>query len=489
MIKAVALRNLFRRLFDRARRFRLLLAAVVLSLALFPFFALSFYNQPFWDDFGNANLVRTLGLWGAQTELYTAWTGRYASSFLLTALNPLSYGWIEGLHFTPLLLLAGTWGALGFVLRTLSCRWLGWQSLFCWTALGLWWLLFWLPSPYAAFYWFAAGMVYQAPIILLLLGFGLALRALRARRPAGAGGWFALAAGCVVCTVAANELALLLTGWVLGILSGLAWWRGQRKQAYCWSGLLLIAVAAGVVSVLAPGNFVRLSSQALPGNGFRIVGQSIRLTFLFLAEPSQATMLLLSPVLFGPLGWQLRPYRPAGLRLGLVAGVTVIFGGLALCFLFLVLTGIGMPPARTANFLCSWLCISWLAVLWAWLPPDTVAIRALVAGVRWPVLLYVAAVGATGLESRAWRELLSNARPWQQQQSSRYQQLAAAVKAGHRTFDAAPIRIMIPQNLLIVGETVFPNASMHSNRVMAGWFGLDTLTCTRPQLPGITKYL
>ena len=84
--------------------------SVLLLTALLPFGLLSFFNHPFMDDYYNAANARRLGLWAAQQDLYLQWSGRYFSSLLVTAANPMHRDWYNGLRITPLLFLAAALG-------------------------------------------------------------------------------------------------------------------------------------------------------------------------------------------------------------------------------------------------------------------------------------------------------------------------------------------------------------------------------------------
>jgi hypothetical protein len=458
---------------------------LALALALLPFFALSFYNAPFWDDFGMALMVRQEGLWQAQKAFYLNWGGRYATCFVQTLGNPLSYGWLGGMHLVPLLILGGTLAALYLSLRELSNRRLSRATAGRAAALLLLLCLAWMPTIYPLFYWFCASTGYQLGIILMLLIPVAGLRALRASTAVPRRSWYGLAQLSTVVVVGLNEIALLLLGWLLLVLVANTWRRGQRRAAACWGGLLATGVVAGTVAVLAPGNWVRMygptgkaTAQALQlGTVLRYGGENV---VAFLTKPTHVMALLLLPLLLGPLLVRVRHARPAGFRLPLWAGIGMLGAGVGISFLFHALITPNPPPGRTASFIWLWLFLGWAAVLWAAVPPQVPAEvrRALRYGQRLAVCVTLLLLAA-GVERNAWTEWLRNAPTWRAQNEARFAQMQQASRRGQRVLVVEPFSGIVPRHVSILGENLFhhPNNSFqhHNNDVTAHWFGLDSV--------------
>lgn len=456
-----------------------------LALALLPFFALSFYNAPFWDDFGMVLMVREHGFWGAQKAFYLGWGGRYATCFVQTVGNPLSYGWLGGMHLVPLLVLGGTLSALYLALRELSGRHLSRGAAGRGAALLLLLCLAWMPTIYPLFYWFCASTGYQLGIILLLLIPVAGLRALRAATAGRRWGWYGLAQLSAVVAVGLNEIALLLLGWTLLVLLASTWRAGLRRAAAGWGGLLATAVVAGTVAVLAPGNWVRMygptgkatASTVQLGTVLRYGGENL---VAFLSKPTHVMALLLLPLLLGPLLVRGRHWRPAGFRLPLGLGGAVLAVGVSISFFFHALVTTNPPPGRTSSFIWLWLFLGWAAVLWAAVPAQVPAPvqRALRYGQR-------LAAGATllllsaGVERNAWVEWLRNAPTWRAQNEARFAQMQQAARRGQRVLVVAPFAGITPRHVSILGENLFyhPSNSVqhHNNDVTAHWFGLDSV--------------
>ncbi|QKG52785.1 hypothetical protein [Hymenobacter sp. BRD67] len=160
-----------------------------------------------------------------------------------------------------------------------------------------------------------------------------------------------------------------------------------------------------------------------------------------------------------------------------------VLGGLGLQMLFLSFTAWGYPAARTLNFLWFSLLSSWLLVCWATLPAEGPRRPGpLLRRLRLPMLLYVALLAGGGTERAAWRELLENAPAWQRQQAARTAAIEAAKQAGVREVSVEPLRGIHPQNVLIIGETLSPDARARHNQDAARWYGLDSLRLSRPGL-------
>jgi hypothetical protein len=458
---------------------------LALALALLPFFALSFYNSPFWDDFGMALMVRQEGFWQAQKSFYLNWGGRYATCFAQTLGNPLSYGWLDGMHYVPLLILGGTLAALYLSLRELSSRHLSRGAAGRSAALLLLLCLAWMPTIYPLFYWFCASTGYQLGIILLLLIPVAGLRALRATSAGQRWRWYGLAQLSTVVVVGLNEIALLLVGWLLLVLLVNTWRIGQRRAAACWGGLLVTAVVAGCVAVLAPGNWVRMygpTGKAMApavqlGPVLRYGGENI---VAFLTKPTHVMALLLLALLLGPLLVRVRHWRPVGFRLPLWAGGVVLGVGVVISFLFHALITPNPPPGRTTSFIWLWLFLGWAAVLWAAIPTQVPAAvrrilrygQRLAAGITLFLL-------AAGVERNAWTEWLRNAPTWRAQNEARFAQMRQAARRGQRVLVVPPFSGITPRHVSILGENLFhhPNNSFqhHNNGVTAHWFGLDSV--------------
>jgi hypothetical protein len=472
------------RLAWRLRGWHRVLIGGGLALLLLPYLALAFYNQPYWDDYDYATLVARLGSqWAAHKYLYLNHTGRFFALWF-TRVNPLTYGWPEGVRVLSLVWIGATGLAQALALRVLSRGRLGWWAAAGWSAALLLGQLYVMPSPNSAFYWFSSAMVYQPPAILGLVWPVLVLQSLRARRRWARVAWYVLAAVVMLCVAGAIELSLLLLGWSLAWLCYLAYRRADRPALRRWLGLAALTLVAGVVVVAAPGNLVRLhhDGPSLDIPLWKVAGRAVLQTVMFLTEPRQVTALVVAPILLARLGYRYRHVRPAGLRLPLAAGLAFVVGGVVLQMLFLSLTTWGYPAVRVLNFVWFGLFTSWLLVLWAALPDGSSLNERLIRRLRLPALLYVLVLAGGGPERAAWREWLENAPRWQRQLAAREATIRQARAAGARMVSVPPLVGIQPQYVLILGETLSPQASARYNQDAAKWYGLDSLRLSRPGL-------
>lgn len=473
------------RLWWRLRAWHRVLVGGLLALLLLPFGALCCYAQPYWDDYDYATLVTRLGSqWAAHKFLYLNHTGRYFAIWF-TRSNPLVYGWPAGVRALSGCWLAGTALAQALALRVLACRRLGWGAAAGWSAVLLLAQLYAMPSPHSAFYWFSSAMVYDPPAMLGLVWPVLVLQSLRARRRWQRLAWYGLAALAMLAVAGALELAWLLLAWSLAWLCYHSYRRADGPALRRWAGLAGLTLLAGVVIGAAPGNLVRLHHDG-PGLGiplWKMAGRALLQTAMFLTEPRQLVALVLVPLLLGRLAYRYRHLRPAGLRLPLAAGVAYVVGGVALQMLFLSLSTWGYPAVRVLNFIWFGVFFGWLLVLWAALPEaaPNPAIR-LVLRLRLPALLLALLLAGGGTERAAWREWLENAPAWGRQLAARDAAIRQARAAGARQVAVPPLVGIQPQYVLILGETLSPQASARYNQDAATWYGLDSLRLSRPGL-------
>ncbi|MET4073779.1 DUF6056 family protein [Hymenobacter sp. UYCo722] len=470
--------------------------SALLGLGLLPFFALAFSNFPFWDDFGMAMMVREHGLWGAQQVFYNTWGGRYGTAFLQTVGNPLTYGWLGGFRFTPLVSLGGTLLALYLGLRELSQQRLAPVQAGQAAALLLLLALAGMPTIYPMFYWFTTATGYESGIILMLLAMLGGLRALRATTTAVRLGWYGLAHISVILTVGLTEIALLLLGWTLLVALVCSWRGGRRRAAAAWGGLLISAAVGGAVAVLAPGNLVRMygaghtTQTHAPLNVLGAVRYATDYYTTFLSKPSQVLVLLLLAALLGPVLVHTRRWRPAGFRLPLAAGIGVLLVGGGLSFLFFALVNKNPPPGRTQSFIWLWMLLSWTGVLWAAVPTQiSGGLRRAVGQMQRVAAVLTFFLLAVGLERTAWTEWLRNAPTWRTQNEARFARMAAAARAGRPTVVLAPFGGISPRRIAIMGENLFYNphptnsVQRSNNDPTAHWFGLDSVRLAAPPAP------
>lgn len=442
-----------------------------LFFCIAPFLLLTRYNQPYWDDYSFAALFRRVGLRAAFEHYYLHSGGRFSAHLLSLAGNPLSYGWVGGVKVAALLAIAGQVASIFFALQTFTKRALpagqaGWYSL------GLWLVLVGaMPDIHSGLYWFSGLVVHQAGCCLLLLVPAAVARTHQsvAHRRA----WLLLAAGATLVLAGTSELSV----WLLGLVLLTAVGRTIYTRQYAWGrrwGFLLLVLGGGFgLALLAPGNYERLtSSPKAPLTVLSLVGQFGHGLQLVMWRPVFFALLVV-PVVFSPLAPYLLPYRPAGLRLPLLAGAGILLlgigGGTAMLSL---LIGPDLL-ARGVNVLYWWTLFGWLAACWASLPAAPAQVPHFSAAVRTLVAALLVVV-VTAPTIRAWQEALWEAPRWAAQCEAR-NVLYRAPGSRHHKLTVPPITHVTPRYVLVRGYDIQPFYHHPLNESVARYFQLDSV--------------
>ena len=431
------------------------LLRLALLLALAPFLLLTAFNQPFFDDFRNGYWMREHGTWGVQLWLFQTWTGRFSTTFIMTVLNPVAYGWLGGVKVVAATAFVAQWAGIAFLLRTLlrtalqaSCAWgqAFWASglllaLFCNAA----------PVPFSFLYWFCGIVAYQLPLMGLLTFTALALRAGWGPEPTR---WRNAGLACfpLVLALTGNELTLVQAVPVLALL-GFALPAVARPKLALW--LLIGAVAVGIAAA-APGNWARAAAMAPPSDPYYayrwlvLIPRSGYSMALFLMKP----MVGLSTVAAAGVGlWAGRQQRMAGFAMATLArrqwvAVLLAFGSLNfLGFLLFRYLIVGAPLMRAQNEILLVLLLSTAALGWLAGQKLTAAAtagtapRPLLPALRLLPLFMLLGLFGAGHVPEAWRELATSAAPFDAQMRARFAALRAAHQAGTPRLTLPPLRL------------------------------------------------
>lgn len=229
---------------------------------LAPFTVNAFFANPLTDDYCYSAVARDLGFMEAQRYWYTQWTGRYLTTALLSV-NPLVFEMVVGYKMIPVLILLLLIGCIYRVLDGV----MGEQATPSIMLVGsVMTLLVWLdqiPDLRSGIYWMAGSITYQfgaalvllfASLLLKIYGAGATRQALRTEK--------FLAFCCALLIPGANEVVLAMLVMFVSVVLLNNFCRQRRIDVFL---LLLLAVAClgAFVSVMAPGNVVRLSGIAI----------------------------------------------------------------------------------------------------------------------------------------------------------------------------------------------------------------------------------
>ena len=429
---------------------RLLFLRLGLLLALAPFLLLTAFTQPFFDDFRNAYWARAHGMWGVQGWLFQTWTGRFTSTFFMTVLNPVSYGWLGGVKLAAALLFVVQWASIAHFLRALLHTALrvsfSWSSAF-WAA-GLMLALFCnaAPAPFSFLYWFCGAVAYQIPLIGLLNFTALALRV--GWGPAQGKWRIALLASVpLVLALVGNELTLVQTVPVLALLA-YVFPVANRPQIWLW---LVVGGLSAAVAVVAPGNWARAVAMApadpLQAYRWLVLGpRTLYSAGLFIASPMIGPTLMAAALAGLWLGYRHRAAGKASLRLSRRqwGALLLAFGVLnSMGFLLFRYLIVGAPLMRAQNEILLVMLLSVAVLAWVaaqQLPSPTAGLPRFFrhGGL---LGLFLAGLFGFGHVPEAWRELLTSAAPFDTQMQARFGVLRAAQQAHVQAVVLPPLRL------------------------------------------------
>lgn len=468
---------------------------LITAAAVLPFLLLSYYNHPFMDDYYNAANVRATGLWAQQIELYLRWTGRFSSSLLVTAANPLVYGWYDGFRWTPAITLLATLGTTYLGLRTLSQRKLPRTQAALAAAIFLLFYLHMIPDPYSAIYWFTGSVVYHVAGLTLLLVFIASERARQTTKVWSRLSWQMVSAFCAIVVTAANEMTMLHLLLGLTLLLVVSWYRRQWPQVRWWSALLLLTLVVAIVTVVAPGNYVRMRFEgyAKDPNRENLVWQLLSAVpdtpsamFRLLVRRGLAFKLLLPTLLWLPTAyyWQRRGWLGTTIRLPWYWGAFFMLVSYGLSMLLFIGVMKQMPPDRAINGLLLFLFPAGLLVIWAGLAyharPVSWQLPAWLW--RWGPVAYIGIFSWVGIPRRAWQELLLSAPAYDQQLLAREAQLRAAWSKGVESVVVKPIMGVKPHRVLITEWELTTDPGHYINSETALYFDVKSIVIDKKLL-------
>jgi hypothetical protein len=215
------------------------------------------YSNPSGDDYCFASITNEYGFLGAQVNWYTTWTGRFFSSFILSA-NPLIFR-ADDLYFAMI-----TLNLVIFV----GATYIWWRKLILsnqskllsalFTCLSTVLYLGFIPYPQDTLFWAAGTITYLLPLSLALLASVIVANNLyRLPRPGVLVGLTILLAGIT----GSNETFMAVVCLSLAAAIGIVLITKRRIPQTLVFALLMAGVFSAFV-YFAPGNDVRTAAYA-----------------------------------------------------------------------------------------------------------------------------------------------------------------------------------------------------------------------------------
>ncbi|MFT2007183.1 DUF6056 family protein [Pontibacter sp. 13R65] len=266
-------------------------------LTLLPLLLLTAYNYPGADDFGFAVRDRTMGFWESQEYFYREWSGRYFATGIMR-ISPLVWGSIAGYKWLSALLLLAFGGALGWLAHVLFSGKLPWLQSSALAAFIFCLYVRQVPDITQSLFWLCGSLTYQLPSIMFLILLAYIARLIKSSNT-GKNNWRVLVSAVLcVMIVGSNEMALLMTLSVLFLLV-VACWQYREEHATHMAILFGVAFIAALVAVLAPGNYVRMSTHPRYAEFRWSIIYTSYLSLMFFMQ--WGGLLLIASVLYVPL--------------------------------------------------------------------------------------------------------------------------------------------------------------------------------------------
>ncbi len=140
---------------------------ILLSVLLFPFLMLNFFNNPTTEDFYYGELLREAGFSDSQRFLHKYWGGRFFT-YIWQCFNPLFFKSVTAYKISTLLLMIA-FVVILFMFISKVCKELLFRDRLMIFLSVLFLYLFAMPSVSQGFYWYGSVICYNFSIMLFLM--------------------------------------------------------------------------------------------------------------------------------------------------------------------------------------------------------------------------------------------------------------------------------------------------------------------------------
>lgn len=326
--------------------------AIVLSLSAYIclYLVLAFYAHPSADDYAFANKLINEGFLNSQVSWYLTWTGRYASTWLITAYLAL-FNIVASFWFLPLSLILATCASFVVLFLSLPKGLISPRQAVC-SGLGLTALyLSGLPSTSEIIYWLAGAITYQIgnSLYLLLLA---ALVMLYRDDTYATGSPFWAASFLVLVNAGMNETVMFLQSLTLALTVLYAFGKNLR-QRYLLLALLILSMAGAAVVIVAPGNAVRSTYFPLAHDFVFSIHNSVLTAARTFVRWSASGPLWLATLIWFPLASvAVRNFTAAKPQLRAIAAAALAWLSLLTLMYFPAFWSMGSPPPVRTLSIC-----------------------------------------------------------------------------------------------------------------------------------------
>jgi hypothetical protein len=270
-------------------------------LAFLPFMILSFYANPYTDDFYYTFSGVQESFIDSQINWYNNWTGKFVSTAFLVLLNPLL---LKSFFLYKTLSLVATF--LFFVTTAYSVRSVFngilsiTELLIVSLSLGFL-MLFKLPS-IQSYYWMTSIYVYELPNLLFLVCIGMMFRIFISPQNEGNRN-FPLLVICIILIAGSNETSMIMLTELLTI-SFIINTSMEKKINKKLLTLLIVSVLTSLIVYMAPGNEIRQMRFPQSHNLSQSIEGSFLDLMLFLEYRIIQSPLLIFVMMFLPFSYK-----------------------------------------------------------------------------------------------------------------------------------------------------------------------------------------
>ena len=233
-----------------------LVAWFILLFTFFPFLLLCIFNVPLGDDLLYADAFRDNGMIQTQITWFKEWSGRYMATFLISTLNPASYGYLNLAFLHPLALLIGTALSLKFLINTIADVVKFEISKILLLSIFLFFYLNFLPDIGETFYWMAGAYTYQVPVIFLFLYIAFVIKLLTSSS-VGRNLLFMILAMLSLFVILGSNEVIVVYVCLLNTIITCCLFLKNKKHLLKFLPLFLVTIILSYLMIFADGNFAR----------------------------------------------------------------------------------------------------------------------------------------------------------------------------------------------------------------------------------------
>ncbi len=239
-------------------------AWLIIAFTLLPFLFLCVFNVPLGDDFWYANGFRRHGMVETQMVWYKEWSGRYMATFLISTLNPLSYGIMNLGYIHPFVMILGTFFSLKFLINTIVDSFKLSINKILTLAIMLFFYMNYIPDVGESFYWMAGAYTYQVPVIFLFLYIALLIKIYRDSSATIIKVLYVIAALLSLFIIIGSNEVIVVYVCCLNSLLAIYIFFKKKIDFLKFLPLLIITIVLSYNMIFAQGNFTRADLFVTP---------------------------------------------------------------------------------------------------------------------------------------------------------------------------------------------------------------------------------